>query len=94
MKRLLCLVLCAVLLSGVRISAMAVSAKAAAVINGDTGEILFSQNADEKLHYENYDRFASLRARRAGKRNYRNCRYVKGRGFLYGVACRRQGDLS
>ena len=42
MKRLLCLVLCAVLLSGVRISAMAVSAKAAAVINGDTGEILFS----------------------------------------------------
>ncbi|MEE1329579.1 MAG: serine hydrolase, partial [Acutalibacteraceae bacterium] len=49
MKRLFCLVLCAVLLSGIRISAMAVSAKAAAVINGDTGEILFSQNADERL---------------------------------------------
>ncbi|MBQ2286045.1 MAG: D-alanyl-D-alanine carboxypeptidase [Clostridia bacterium] len=49
MKRLFCLVLCAVLLSGIRISAMAVSAKAAAVINGDTGEILFSQNAYERL---------------------------------------------
>lgn len=48
MKYIIFTVLLAVLLS-LPIGAISTSAKAAAVINGDTGELIYAQNADEKL---------------------------------------------
>lgn len=50
MKRLICIILCATVLSNVLITnSYGISAKAAVVIDGVTGEILYSQNCDEKL---------------------------------------------
>ena len=50
MKRLICIILCATVLSNVLITnSYGISAKAAVVIDGFTGEILYSQNCDEKL---------------------------------------------
>ena len=49
MKRVVCFLLSLTLLSGITASAVSTSAKAAAVINGDTGELIYAQNADEKL---------------------------------------------
>lgn len=50
MKKALCLFLVLIsLFSAVRVSAAEISAKAAVVINGDTGEILYSQNPNERL---------------------------------------------
>lgn len=50
MKRVVCIVLCAFLAFGVlRCSATDISAKAAVVIDGYTGQILYSYNCDERL---------------------------------------------
>lgn len=50
MKKLLCFgVIIAVLLCSFPVSAAKVSAKAAVVINGDTGEIIYSHNPDRRL---------------------------------------------
>ena len=49
MRRLICLLLSLTVLSGVKASALSTSAKAAAIINGDTGEVIYAQNADERL---------------------------------------------
>ena len=49
LKRVVCFLLSLTLLSGITASAVSTSAKAAAVINGDTGELIYAQNADEKL---------------------------------------------
>ena len=50
MKKLICIILCATVLSNVFITySYGISAKAAVVIDGFTGEILYSQNCDEKL---------------------------------------------
>ena len=49
LKRVVCFLLSLTLLSGITASAVSTSAKAAAVINGDTGELIYAQNADKKL---------------------------------------------
>ncbi len=50
MKKLVCIIGCiAVLLNSFTVSAYNTSAKAAVVIDGYTGEILYSQNCDERL---------------------------------------------
>ena len=49
MKRFFCLILSFCLFSALKVSAVSTSAAAAAVINGDTREIIFTQNADERL---------------------------------------------
>lgn len=50
MKKIVCVALCLLLLVGVPYaSATSVSAKAAVVIDGDTGEILYSLNCNERL---------------------------------------------
>lgn len=49
MKRIACFCLILFLLSNMPVAALSTSAKAAAVINGDTGEIIYAQNADERL---------------------------------------------
>lgn len=48
MKRIVALVIICIIFS-LPVSAVSTSAKAAAVINGDTGEVLYSQNADTRL---------------------------------------------
>ncbi len=45
---LVCLSLCLILVP-IRVSAVSTSAKAAVVINGDNGEIIYSQNSDKRL---------------------------------------------
>ncbi len=49
MKNIICFCLTLFIFSLMPVGAVSTSAKAAAVINGDTGEIIFTQNADEKL---------------------------------------------
>lgn len=49
MKKLICLCLALVVLLPFNVSAVSTSAKAAILINGDTGEVIFEQNADERL---------------------------------------------
>ena len=49
MKRIICFCLTFFILSFMPVGAVGTSAKAAAVINGDTGEVIYSQNADERL---------------------------------------------
>lgn len=50
MKKLICVVACiTILLNASTVSAYSISAKAAVVIDGYTGEILYSQNSDERL---------------------------------------------
>ncbi|MGN0450980.1 MAG: D-alanyl-D-alanine carboxypeptidase family protein [Acutalibacteraceae bacterium] len=49
MKKLICFCLTLFLLSNMPVCAVSTCAKAAAVINGDTGEIIYAQNADERL---------------------------------------------
>ena len=49
MKRVLCFCLVFAALSFFRADAAGTSAKAAAVINGDTGEVIYAHNADERL---------------------------------------------
>ncbi|MBE6810645.1 MAG: D-alanyl-D-alanine carboxypeptidase [Ruminococcaceae bacterium] len=50
MKRLFCLIICVLfLINTISVSAYNTSAKAAVVIDGYTGEILYSQNCDERL---------------------------------------------
>ena len=49
MKRFFCFCLILFIFSFVPVGAVGTSAKAAAVINGDTGEIIYAQNADEQL---------------------------------------------
>lgn len=50
MKKLVCIIACiAILLNVSTVSAYSISAKAAIVIDGDTGEILYSQNCDARL---------------------------------------------
>ena len=49
MKKFLCLILSFCLFSSLRVSAVSTSASAAVVINGDTSEIIYNQNADERL---------------------------------------------
>ncbi len=50
MKRVVCLFLCLILLSNLTaVNAINISAKAAVVIDGYTGEILYSQNCDKRL---------------------------------------------
>lgn len=50
MKRVACLLVCLVLLSSLTdVNAINISAKAAVVIDGYTGEILYSQNCDKRL---------------------------------------------
>ncbi len=50
MKRVICFVLAFGLMFGtVSVKAVSTSAKAAVLINADTGEIIYSQNSDEKL---------------------------------------------
>lgn len=50
MKRIVCLILCfAVLCLPIYVSALSTSAKAAILINGDTGEIIYEQNANARL---------------------------------------------
>ncbi len=50
MKRVACLLVCLVLLSSlICVNAINISAKAAVVIDGYTGEILYSQNCDKRL---------------------------------------------
>lgn len=50
MKKIICLSLCVVLFCiPFSASAVSTSAKAAILINGDTGEVIFEQNADEQL---------------------------------------------
>ncbi len=50
MKKIICLFICFALLSVTfTVSAHNISAKAAVVINGDTGEILYSLNCDKRL---------------------------------------------
>lgn len=50
MKKIVCLIVCAVFLTNTfSVSAYNTSAKAAVVIDGYTGEILYLQNCDEKL---------------------------------------------
>ena len=49
MKRIVCVALAALLFPFVHTNAEMTSAKAAALINGDTGEIIYSYNENEKL---------------------------------------------
>lgn len=50
MKRIVCLcIFCAIFINAFTVSAYNTSAKAAVVIDGVTGEILYSQNCDERL---------------------------------------------
>lgn len=49
MKRLFCFFLCLIICAELNVSAYNISAKAAVVINGYTGEILYSQNCDQRL---------------------------------------------
>ncbi|MBQ7726172.1 MAG: D-alanyl-D-alanine carboxypeptidase [Clostridia bacterium] len=49
MKRWLCLAVACLVLTGTKAAALSTSAKAAAVINGDTGEVIVAQNAEERL---------------------------------------------
>lgn len=50
MKRIICIILCFVLLCiPISVSAIGTSAKAAVLINGDTGEVIYEQNANERL---------------------------------------------
>lgn len=49
MKRLVCCILMLCLLMSVNVSAVGVSAKAAILINADTGEVIYEHNADERL---------------------------------------------
>ena len=49
MKRLICLCLALLVILPFNVSALSSSAKAAILINGDTGEVIFEKNADERL---------------------------------------------
>ena len=49
MKKFLAVIFALLLVLNLSVKADAISAKAAVVINGDTGEILFSRNANERL---------------------------------------------
>ena len=49
MKKIICFCLTLFILSNMPVGAVSTSAKAAAVINGDTGEVIYAANADEKL---------------------------------------------
>lgn len=50
MKRLVCIILIFLLgLFSIKAGAVGTSAKAAILINGDTGEVIYEQNADERL---------------------------------------------
>lgn len=49
MKRLVCVILAVLVCLPFNVSALETSAKAAILINGDTGEVIFEQNADERL---------------------------------------------
>lgn len=50
MKKLFCFILSVIfVLPCVNVGAVSTSAKAAILINGDTGEVIYEQNADEKL---------------------------------------------
>ena len=49
MKRLFCLTIVVMLLMNCRVGALSTSAKAAAIINGDTGEVIYEQNANQRL---------------------------------------------
>ena len=49
MKKIICFCLTLFVFSLMPVGAVSTSAKAAAVINGDTGEIIYAQNADERL---------------------------------------------
>ena len=49
MKRLVCLLLVLVCVFSFRVNAVSTSAKSAILINGDTGEVLYEQNADKCL---------------------------------------------
>ena len=49
MKKFICFCLTLFLLSNMPVCAVSTCAKAAAVINGDTGEVIYAQNADERL---------------------------------------------
>ena len=49
MKKIICFCLTLFILSNMPVGAVSTSAKAAAVINGDTGEVIYAANADENL---------------------------------------------
>lgn len=49
MKFIICFIVTAMVLSSTAVSAVSSSAKAAVVINADSGEIIYSQNCDERL---------------------------------------------
>ncbi len=49
MKRIICIALALCLITPIGASAIGSSAKSAVVINGDTGEIIYEQNADTRL---------------------------------------------
>ncbi len=49
MKKIICFCLTLFVFSLMPVGAVSTSAKAAAVINGDTGELIYSENADERL---------------------------------------------
>ncbi len=49
MKKIICVGLILFLLSFYPVSAVSTSARAAVVINADTGEVIYAQNADERL---------------------------------------------
>lgn len=49
MKKIICFCLTLFVLSNIPVGAVSTSAKAAALINGDTGEVIYAENADEKL---------------------------------------------
>ncbi len=50
MKKIFCLVtMCILILPTISVSAVSTTAKAAILINGDTGEVVYEQNADERL---------------------------------------------
>lgn len=49
MKFIICFIITAMVLSSTAVSAVSSSAKAAVVINADSGEIIYSQNCDERL---------------------------------------------
>lgn len=50
MRKFICVLICLLLLCApISVNAIGTSAKAAVLINGDTGEVIYSQNADERL---------------------------------------------
>lgn len=49
MKKIICFCLTLFVFSFMNVGAVSTSAKAAVVLNGDTGEIIYAENADEKL---------------------------------------------